>query len=156
MPDVTDPDGASPAAHTAMGRLVLAMLQGRPEQIQDLTDEQPPELLTSGVIVVPLLREILRRRFTSQRYITDIREYCADAYTRGVLGPDRTAARFTEAVLRSVLGEADIAAGIPSQEAGDLAMRVLLDLGPTLQLSDLDLEELVAAAERSSELGWRN
>lgn len=127
---------------TAAGQRVLASL--RDESRAAIGDLPVP---------VRLLREAftiaVRRCFTG-RDPREITGYVRDLLIRRGLPPDGAAARETEAVIRTVLGERELAAGIPDQRRVDIMIIVVGDLArnePTGSGAAL-LEALVGHAER--------
>jgi hypothetical protein len=136
--------GTLDKAATAAGRLIL----------EALGDEHPARSLSrlnDSPRAVRLLRELftvaVRRSFVG-RDPRDVTRYVADLLDYRALPAGGELARETEALIRSVIGEPELARGIPDRHRFELSCCVIGDLARPPGVPPSELFALVDQAER--------
>lgn len=129
---------------TSAGQLVLTSLR---DEDRALVEVRPgPARLMREVFAVAV------RRCFAGRDPRDVTPYVRALLTRRGVSPDGTAARELEAVIRSVLGDPEMVAGIPDERRVGMMIMVVGDLAQGAAadgaITDSELlEALVAQAE---------
>jgi hypothetical protein len=136
--------GQLPKAATAAGRLILEALQ----------DEHPARSLShlsDSPRAIRLLRELfivaVRRSFVG-RQPRDITRYVADLLDYQGLPARGEAARRTEALMRAVIGEPELAHGINDVSRFELICLVIGDLARPPGVPPAELAGLIDQAEK--------
>lgn len=136
--------GTTDKAATAAGRLLLEAL-GAEHPARSLSR------LGDSPRAVRLLRELfvvaVRRSFVG-RDPRDVTRYVADLLTYQSLSADGELARETEAVIRSALGEPELANGIADLRRFELICHVVGDLARPPGVPPAELLALIDQAER--------
>ena len=136
--------GTLSRAATAAGRLIL-------EALRESHPARSLACLADSPRAVRLLRELfivaVRRSFVG-RDPRDVTRYVADLLAYQALSPDGLVARETEALIRSAVGEPDLARAIPDLRRFELVCYVIGDLTRPPGLPERELLALIDQAEK--------
>jgi hypothetical protein len=124
----------------------------RPLDVLRLSLESPEvasslqEINSSTGIAVPILRRLAQRRFPTAD-IAEISRYTSTVASADGKAPNAARARVMEAVIRRMLGELGITAGISADEAGAAVVDLLVSLVASLSLGAAEVNRLIVEAE---------
>lgn len=140
---------------TAAGRYLLAALTDDRHEMERLRDEESPEIIASSAVGGAVLRRLVERMFPRGGHIEDVRRYVAAARDRRAEWTSSDA-RVAEAVIRWVLGDEMITYGISAEEAGAVAVDLVVDLIEGMMIREEEFVDILRAAESDAERQLRS